>query len=886
MAVLGGIGAAAAWATAGMGATEITHAMKIHKESFQQDKRVFYADHTETVAHHGEQYAQSERHHGQGYAQGEAAYYQGDKEHRREILQARLQHRVSRDIAMHAEIREGLRDEFDQKNNRQNALMVCQAVMLTCAIQLAVVAELPWDTSEPRTSLRWPRLTWAYSATSGLAVFLLSLSLWCNFIATRRLNQYTAGVMQVEMHLEKAWRDRRGKDDVYDQAMLRDYFRRWFSRHCGFVAGISLHAFTCGVITVFFAATILIYMRFELRQKVPNAGLPFFFIICGTSLLIVGVESHERVLTKTKAGVYARPWANKLRSSLANQLRALVNFEEQSVTLGVAEAAPGLTEKKLMEQAVVEESLARRHCPDVASVARASEVTAKAARTETLLEKGWRMYSENELVEQELKSGQEGREWQRDPWISDVLTEVQKLGRARHGASDHKWHEGRAHVNAHGVSGSSAGAGGGAGDDDGESAADGATSQAPSRTPSALIEITTVADQDAIQMRKELGVYFRSTMVHITNATDISLHLVSHRAVSGLWYRKCQPPATIYPHTEVIFASVSRSRWVGGTEAEVSYDTRGEGNGSPTEIRMRWVNGMANGDRGRYCDVEVEKLGGQQTSKTKRGPTAILADGSAAAAAAAAEAAAAAAAAATAAVNDGSDTYFVTKDDDDQEDNSEVYFTVTSQKAAEEHASQFGDGSSYIQLRKGSSISAQETILSGLISKRRPDGLGLMWQQRFFQLTRSYLRYFRSSADTRAHAQLGQLALKNVIAVQSDEHSAEFVVVMANSQRAPYTLRADSVEEMHAWVSAIEMHSPRIYEIKHAHGRGGVAAAAAAAAAATAARTGTETIVEDEEEDEREAEEEGGGSGGSAGSNGSWLPAGRGEVADLQGDED
>jgi hypothetical protein len=119
---------------------------------------------------------------------------------------------------------------------------------------------------------------------------------------------------------------------------------------------------------------------------------------------------------------------------------------------------------------------------------------------------------------------------------------------------------------------------------------------------------------------------------------------------------------------------------MGGTEAEVSYDTRGEGTGAPTQIQLRWVNGITNGDRGRYCDVEVEKLTGQQTSTTFRGPSAILANGQSAYAA-------------KGRVNDGSDTYYVTKDDDDQEDNSEVYFTVTSQKAADEHASQFGDGS-------------------------------------------------------------------------------------------------------------------------------------------------------------------------------------------------
>ena len=46
----------------------------------------------------------------------------------------------------------------------------------------------------------WKVSTYLYTSTLGLSIGLLTLSLWCNFILTRRLNQYTAGVMQVEMH--------------------------------------------------------------------------------------------------------------------------------------------------------------------------------------------------------------------------------------------------------------------------------------------------------------------------------------------------------------------------------------------------------------------------------------------------------------------------------------------------------------------------------------------------------------------------------------------------------------------------------------------------------------------------------------------------------------
>jgi hypothetical protein len=167
----------------------------------------------------------------------------------------------------------------------------------------------------------------------------------------------------------------------------------------------------------------------------------------------------------------------------------------------------------------------------------------------------------------------------------------------------------------------------------------------------------------------------------------------------------------------------------------------------------------------------------------------------------------------------------VEKDDDDQEENSEVYFTITSQRSAEEHESQFGEGS-YIQPRKGSSISAQEAVMSGFLNKRRPDGLGFFWQLRFFILTRSRLSYFKAQSDTRAHAQLGQLAMKDVIAVQWDEGSTEFVVVIANSQRPPYTLKAESPEDAERWVDAIVMNAPRIAAMKGGGGGSSVASEA------------------------------------------------------------
>jgi hypothetical protein len=806
MAVVGGLGLAAGAASATLGAGEITSALKIHKEAFQQDKRFFYAGYTEAVAHHGEAYAQAERLHSQSFAQGEAAYYQADRHHRRSFEQAKLQHRLDRDIAMRSEIRNGLRDEFGQKNNRYNALMICQTVILTSAFMLTL-AELPAD---PDRADKWATYSWVYSVMLGLAFGVLSLSLWFNFIVSRRLNQFTAGVMQVEMHLDQSWREKRGVDDVTDAALVRDHFRRWFQRHCGLQAALSTYGFMVGLIILFFAVSILVDMKLALKNKLKNVGMLFFFILCGATLVIVGLEIRERSLTKKKEGVYARPWVNKLTSSLKDQMMALRGFETQPL------AAQGLdgddrTEEQGMMLAGTEETVARRHCPEAPTVVGTSTRCAKAAKTEQLLEKAWRMFQENQQREKNTKHA----DWERDDWMSDILTEVRLLSHARQAAHAHDSDDDDADISGDededDLAGSQSAAGqsavsDGMGGKRPTRKIDDASSLAPSRVSRTPSQVTAVDEIDATQLRKKLGVYFRSTMVHITNATDVKLHLKTRHLISGSWFTDCAPPTTIDPHTEVIFASTSKVKWVGGTEAEISYDTRGEGQGPPSEFRLTWFNGVLAGDRGRYCEAEVLKV-----TEKSRGPTSIglSSPGSKGKKAGGG-------------TDEGpGDTYFVAKDDDDQEENSEVFFTITSQKAAEEHASQFGEGS-YIQPRKGSSISAQETVMSGFLNKRRPDGLGFFWQLRYFMLTRSRLSYFRAQADTRAHAQLGQLSMQDVIAVQLDKGSTEFVVVIANSQRAPYTLKAETPDEARRWADAIEMHAPRIAMMKAGGGASSV----------------------------------------------------------------
>ena len=57
-----------------------------------------------------------------------------------------------------------------------------------------------------------------------------------------------------------------------------------------------------------------------------------------------------------------------------------------------------------MMRAGSEETRARRYCPEALGVARASSLSAKAAKTEQLLEKAWKMFQENEQREKDTKA--------------------------------------------------------------------------------------------------------------------------------------------------------------------------------------------------------------------------------------------------------------------------------------------------------------------------------------------------------------------------------------------------------------------------------------------------------------------------------------------------
>jgi hypothetical protein len=329
---------------------------------------------------------------------------------------------------------------------------------------------------------------------------------------------------------------------------------------------------------------------------------------------------------KMKRGVYRQTWKGRMydkeTSSLRKQLDELDDFQTSNTAQ---------TEDEAMLLSAAEEARARNRCPLVHRVTETAALSEKATKTQDLLERAWKMFQENAQDEAERKS----EDWIRDDGMCDILTEVQELGRLRKEAVGSKTVGLRAEDD---VDGSSIDSSIDSGDellDSGDEASTLRLSRSGlSKDRPKPNSLTQVPPETVDELNGDLGKYFRSTLVRITNATNKKLHLKSKKLTAGKWLEGCSPPSLIEPLHEAVFASTSRSGWFGGTEAEVIYDTRcchGLFAAPPHargavhfthrctappphhppprvadwEFRMKWANPVVAGERGRYCEAEA-----------------------------------------------------------------------------------------------------------------------------------------------------------------------------------------------------------------------------------------------------------------------------------------
>lgn len=182
---------ASAGATAlglGLGKSDFEQTRELFKLQMRQSKRLWTADWAENSVRHGEACMQAAQQHAESQALSTAAYYQAEKLASQGIKLARDQDARSYEMAWRAEVRESLRDELTNQNNRFNIVMLCDTVCLGCVFTLVADGAPPLET--PPLFLNF------YVGSLGLSIMLFSISLWCAVVVVRRLHEQTAETLE------------------------------------------------------------------------------------------------------------------------------------------------------------------------------------------------------------------------------------------------------------------------------------------------------------------------------------------------------------------------------------------------------------------------------------------------------------------------------------------------------------------------------------------------------------------------------------------------------------------------------------------------------------------------------------------------------------------
>ena len=237
---VGAAGSAGATALGiGMGKSDMDLSRNLFKQQMRQTKRLWTADWAEASVRHGETTMQAAQHHSEAQALATASYYQAEKLASQSIKLARDQDSRAYEMAWRAEVRESLRDELSNQNNRFNIIMLCDTVCLGCVFTLVADGSPPVQTPHPMLT--------AYICCLGVSIMFFSISLWGAVIMVRRLHDNTAARLERKLFaesedLQKAWRQQlekntpTGAQEIY---LLHQAYEKWVRARDLFVATTS-----------------------------------------------------------------------------------------------------------------------------------------------------------------------------------------------------------------------------------------------------------------------------------------------------------------------------------------------------------------------------------------------------------------------------------------------------------------------------------------------------------------------------------------------------------------------------------------------------------------------------------------------------------------------
>ena len=212
----------------GMGKSDMDQSRDLFKQQMGQTKRLWTADWAEASVRHGESIMQAARHHSEAQALATASYYQAEKLASQGIKLARDQDSRAYELVWRAEVRESLRDELCNQNNRFNSIMLCDTVCLGCVFTL-VVESPPAETSALMLN--------AYVCGLGISIMLFSISLWGAMIMIRRLHDNTAARLERKLFvqsedLQKVWQQQITKNlptGAQEMYLVHQAYEKWVS---------------------------------------------------------------------------------------------------------------------------------------------------------------------------------------------------------------------------------------------------------------------------------------------------------------------------------------------------------------------------------------------------------------------------------------------------------------------------------------------------------------------------------------------------------------------------------------------------------------------------------------------------------------------------------
>jgi hypothetical protein len=295
----------------GMGKTDLELTQDLFKLQMRQAKRLWTADFAESSIRHGESCMQSAQQHAEAQAMASAAYFQAEKINSQNIKLARDQDARAYELVWRAEVRESLRDELQNQNNRFNIVMLCDTVCLSCLFSLIADGSPPIQT--PVVMLN------AYVLCLGLSIAIFTISIWCSVIVVRRLYEHTASDLERKLFaqskdLQRVWKQQLQMTPIppsgqREMHLVTQAYEHWLAEHIDPIAQWSIFLMSVGVVAMFITAGLLLHNQYVIDYSAPMTvpGL-FWSTVFLTSTLVICMKFSEDRKEKKKLGVYDSSW--------------------------------------------------------------------------------------------------------------------------------------------------------------------------------------------------------------------------------------------------------------------------------------------------------------------------------------------------------------------------------------------------------------------------------------------------------------------------------------------------------------------------------------------------------------------------------------------------